>query len=65
MSTASLSIEVVPIDAAKTANNEDLFDLDLAVATNEVAAGPTITSWFVCTPGCTSPGGGSFCSWCC
>nr|P85065.1 RecName: Full=Lantibiotic 107891 [Microbispora sp. 107891] len=24
-----------------------------------------VTSWSLCTPGCTSPGGGSNCSFCC
>lgn len=43
----------------------DAFDLDLEVSTQEMTVSPAITSHFFCTPGCTSPGGGSFCSYCC
>jgi gallidermin/nisin family lantibiotic len=51
-------------------NNElardlDILDLDIEVGTEEAAAGPMVTSWSICTPGCTSPGGGSACSYCC
>jgi gallidermin/nisin family lantibiotic len=45
----------------------DPFDLDVKVFGEPMSpvAGPAITSRFLCTPGCTSPGGGSFCSYCC
>ncbi|QXJ22484.1 hypothetical protein AGRA3207_003488 [Actinomadura graeca] len=41
------------------------FDLDIDSSVITVTTGPSVTSHAVCTPGCTSPGGGSFCSWCC
>jgi gallidermin/nisin family lantibiotic len=50
---------------AKAAETEDLLDLDLSIGVEEITAGPAITSWSLCTPGCTSPGGGSNCSFCC
>jgi gallidermin/nisin family lantibiotic len=43
----------------------DAFDLDLEVKVEDVMASPAVTSWSICTPGCTSPGGGSNCSFCC
>ncbi len=43
------------------------FDFEFSVDTEIVDkdATPDIQSIILCTPGCTSPGGGSFCSWCC
>jgi len=43
----------------------DLFDLDLEVSVAPMAATPALTSISLCTPGCTSAGGGSNCSFCC
>ena len=43
----------------------DLFDLDLEVSVEKMSANPMWTSHSLCTPGCTSPGGGSHCSFCC
>ncbi|MGW3991866.1 gallidermin/nisin family lantibiotic [Amycolatopsis sp. NPDC004772] len=43
----------------------DLFDLDLEVGVEKMSVTPAITSISLCTPGCTSPGGGSNCSFCC
>lgn len=43
----------------------DLFDLDLEMGVETVAASPAVTSISLCTPGCTSAGGGSNCSFCC
>lgn len=64
MSTDVLSHPI--IDTTTTAVVvEDPFDLDVEVSTQEVSFSSTITSKFLCTGGCTSPGGGSFCSWCC
>lgn len=50
---------------APVADSTDLLDLDLEIGTETLTAGPALTSWSVCTPGCTSPGGGSACSYCC
>ncbi|ETK34053.1 gallidermin/nisin family lantibiotic [Microbispora sp. ATCC PTA-5024] len=49
----------------RTSETEDLLDLDLSIGVEEITAGPAVTSWSLCTPGCTSPGGGSNCSFCC
>jgi len=46
-------------------NENDLFDLDLEIGVEQSVAGPAVTSISVCTPGCTSEGGGSGCSYCC
>lgn len=43
----------------------DLFDLDLEVSVEKMTFTPAITSHSLCTPGCTSAGGGSNCSFCC
>ncbi|GAA2978702.1 gallidermin/nisin family lantibiotic [Actinokineospora diospyrosa] len=43
----------------------DLFDLDLEVSVEQMSLTPAITSISLCTPGCTSAGGGSNCSFCC
>jgi gallidermin/nisin family lantibiotic len=43
----------------------DLFDLDLEVGVEKMGVTPAVTSISLCTPGCTSPGGGSNCSFCC
>ncbi|MFI5493480.1 gallidermin/nisin family lantibiotic [Actinoplanes sp. NPDC051859] len=44
---------------------DDLFDLDVDVNIEMTTASPMVTSWSLCTPGCTSEGGGSQCSFCC
>jgi gallidermin/nisin family lantibiotic len=49
----------------RSAETDDLLDLDLSIGVEEISAGPAVTSWWLCTPGCTSPGGGSNCSFCC
>lgn len=55
-----------PVKAIEEIESEvELFDLDTEVTVQDVSATPTITSWSLCTPGCTSPNGGSFCSFCC
>jgi len=43
----------------------ELLDIDLEIGVETVAATPAITSISLCTPGCTSAGGGSNCSFCC
>jgi gallidermin/nisin family lantibiotic len=48
-----------------TTDDLDLFDLDLEVSLVKMDVHPAITSISLCTPGCTSPGGGSNCSFCC
>lgn len=62
MTVSMISGVEVPV---LTGADENDFDLDVDVAVQTVAASTAITSRFVCTPGCTSPGGGSFCSYCC
>jgi gallidermin/nisin family lantibiotic len=62
MTVSMISGVEVPV---LTGTDENNFDLDVDVAVQTVAASTAITSKFVCTPGCTSPGGGSFCSYCC
>jgi gallidermin/nisin family lantibiotic len=52
------------LDAVK-ADELDLFDLDLEVSVEKMNVNPMWTSHSLCTPGCTSPGGGSNCSFCC
>lgn len=59
------------VDAPQTETVDDAaqgldFDIEFAVMTQEMdAATPAWKSKWLCTPGCTSPGGGSFCSYCC
>lgn len=48
-----------------TTDDLDLFDLDLEINVEKMDVHPAVTSKFLCTPGCTSPGGGSMCSFCC
>lgn len=48
-----------------TTDELDLFDLDLEVSVEKMNVNPMWTSHSLCTPGCTSPGGGSNCSFCC
>lgn len=55
--SASISLEPLPGDLS--------FDLDIVIDTKAQSNSAAITSRFFCTPGCTSPGGGSFCSYCC
>ncbi len=60
----------MPVDALASTvdldvDDADLFDLDAEITVGQITAGPAITSWSVCTPGCTSPNGGSGCSYCC
>lgn len=52
------------LTSAPVQGSTNAYDLDAEIT---LAAGstPMITSRFICTPGCTSPGGGSFCSYCC
>ncbi|MEW2505761.1 gallidermin/nisin family lantibiotic [Amycolatopsis sp. CA-161197] len=50
---------------AAVIDDVDLFDLDLEVGVEQMSVTPAITSISLCTPGCTSPGGGSNCSFCC
>lgn len=45
--------------------DQSAFDIDVDVKVEQIPASTMITSVVVCTPGCTSPGGGSFCSYCC
>lgn len=45
---------------------DDEFDLDIdSVVTLDIEDSTMITSVSLCTPGCTSPGTGSGCSYCC
>jgi gallidermin/nisin family lantibiotic len=53
------------IKSTRDTGLDNPFDLDAEITTAAATAAPQITSKFICTPGCTSPGGGSFCSWCC
>lgn len=46
-------------------SEDGLFDLDMEIGVETVSASPAITSISLCTPGCTSAGGGSMCSFCC
>lgn len=42
--------------------------LDIDIAVDELITPEDktlVTSYFLCTGGCTSEGGGSMCSWCC
>ncbi|MEV7652236.1 gallidermin/nisin family lantibiotic [Kocuria marina] len=52
-----------------TLEAEKVMDIDLEIDIDamptDADAQPMITSISLCTPGCTSPGGGSQCSWCC
>jgi lantibiotic bacteriocin len=60
------TIETTTIETATPVRDEvDLFDLDLEVGTEKMSITPAVTSILLCTPGCTSPGGGSNCSFCC
>ncbi|HEY2764650.1 MAG TPA: gallidermin/nisin family lantibiotic [Pseudonocardiaceae bacterium] len=54
-----------PVDDITATDEVNLFDLDLQVGFEATAASPAFTSWSYCTPGCTSDGGGSGCSFCC
>ncbi len=57
---------MAPVTAeATTFDVTDEFDLDLDVEISELMSSPAITSVSLCTPGCTSAGGGSNCSFCC
>lgn len=59
-------MHTVPMNAVmENQSEDDLFDLDAEVTVQTSAVTPTITSVSLCTPGCTSPNGGSFCSFCC
>lgn len=61
MTTATLDAPVLDrIDDLDIA-----LDMDFDVKPNSSDVGPQITSISLCTAGCTSPGGGSQCSWCC
>jgi gallidermin/nisin family lantibiotic len=53
------------LDSTEALEVVDLFDLDLRVGVGNLSAGPAVTSYSYCTPGCTSEGGGSGCSHCC
>ncbi|MFD7643991.1 gallidermin/nisin family lantibiotic [Kitasatospora sp. NPDC059795] len=44
---------------------KDFFELDAQIEVETEIAGPNVTSLSLCTPGCTSPNGGSACSYCC
>lgn len=52
-----------------TLEAEKVMDIDLEIDIDamptDADAQPMITSISLCTAGCTSPGGGSQCSWCC
>jgi Gallidermin len=54
-----------PVDPVDSVSLDGLFDLDLSVSTEDIVNTTEFRSWSLCTPGCTSPGGGSNCSWCC
>ncbi|SDC53842.1 gallidermin/nisin family lantibiotic [Actinokineospora iranica] len=58
--TAAIQIQPTPV-----VQELDLFDLDLEVGVDTMSVDPAVTSVSLCTPGCTSPGGGSNCSFCC
>jgi len=60
-----MSPSTLQIHGEDLAVEPDVFDLDIEVGIETVAASPAITSWSLCTPGCTSAGGGSNCSFCC
>lgn len=53
------------LDTGLAAGADRTYDLDAEITLSATNATPMITSKFICTPGCTSPGGGSFCSYCC
>lgn len=48
---------------------EEIVDINLDVDVDDIPMEMIdqvrLTSISLCTPGCTSPGGGSGCSWCC
>lgn len=48
-----------------TNDDAGMFDLDMDIQVELTPASPAITSKSLCTPGCTSAGGGSNCSFCC
>lgn len=54
----------MPLETGSAVGAENAYDLDAEI-TMAASNAPMITSRFICTPGCTSPGGGSFCSYCC
>jgi len=60
--------EVNGIMTAMLETNEMLdidLEIDIDAMPTDSDSAPQITSWSFCTGGCTSRGGGSFCSWCC
>lgn len=56
-----MTTALVDLDPNTTAD----FDLDAEISVAVMSTEPAITSASICTPGCTSPGTGSFCSFCC
>jgi len=63
-----MSTMTVPAETqleVESPDDAEIFDLDLEVNLETMSTDPAITSHIICTPGCTSPGGGSFCSFCC
>nr|PLB80756.1 gallidermin/nisin family lantibiotic [Actinomyces sp. UMB0138] len=47
---------------------ETALELDIDISTDDLVTADDealITSFILCTAGCTSKGGGSLCSWCC
>jgi len=60
--------EVNGIMTAMLETNEMLdidLEIDIDAMPTDSDSAPEIWSWILCTGGCTSRGGGSFCSWCC
>lgn len=60
--------EVNGIMTAMLETNEMLdidLEIDIDAMPTDSDSAPEIRSWILCTGGCTSRGGGSFCSWCC
>ena len=60
--------EVNGIMTAMLETNEMLdidLEIDIDAMPTDSDSAPEIRSWSFCTGGCTSRGGGSFCSWCC
>lgn len=56
-----MTTALVDLDPNTTAD----FDLDAEISVAVMSTEPAITSASICTPGCTSLGTGSFCSFCC
>lgn len=70
MNTSTIDAQPLNHEASAQMQTDQLpgdlsFDLDITIDTKPQAQKEYIRSWFICTPGCTSPGGGSFCSFCC